>query len=215
MTELVFIEPGRPSSEPFTTSEVVAMGTGVQHRKVRDAICRYRNELETFGKLAPYQAGFSGGRGRQVDYILNEQQATLLVTLMKNTPAVVAFKTELVRQFYAMRQELEQRKAARFELKPVRRSLTDVIAANPEHSPWDYNHYTNLAYLATVGMSAAKLRRERGAAPKARAVDYLTADELTAVTKAQERIAVLYDLGLGYEEIKQLLLRGRGNDGVA
>lgn len=215
MTKLVFIEPGRLSSEPFTTSEVVAMSTGIHHRKVRDAIRRYKNELETFGKLAPYQASFSGGRGRQVDYILNEQQATLLITLMKNTPAVVAFKTELVRQFYAMRHELEQIKAARFELKPVRRSLTDVIAANPEHSPWEYNHYTNLAYMAAVGVSAAKLRRERGAAPKAKAVDYLTADELASVTKAQERIAVLYDMGLEYGDIKQLLLRGRDNNGAA
>lgn len=75
-------------------------------RKIRDAIRKYENDLETFGVLASYQAETTankeGGRKALV-YRLNEQQAAFLLTLLKNTPVVVAFKKELVRQFYAMR----------------------------------------------------------------------------------------------------------------
>ena len=42
-------------------------------------------------------------------YHLNEQQATLLMTYLKNTEQVRAFKKELVRQFYAMRDFIRER----------------------------------------------------------------------------------------------------------
>ena len=42
------------------------------------------------------------------DYILNEQQATLLVTFLKNTEQVANFKTNLVKAFFKMREELSK-----------------------------------------------------------------------------------------------------------
>lgn len=103
MKELVFVEPkGR---EPYTTSEVIAECTGIARRKIRDAIRKYKQDFETFGRVASYQAYLetAGGAQKVTVYRLNEQQAAFLLTLLKNTPVVVAFKKELVRQFYAMR----------------------------------------------------------------------------------------------------------------
>ena len=41
--------------------------------------------------------------------MLNEQQAALLISMMRNSPQVLAFKVSLVREFYRMRDALQQR----------------------------------------------------------------------------------------------------------
>lgn len=87
---------------PYTTSEIIAEGAGMNHRRVRDAIRKYEKELESFGKVGAYQTTLPSGQHVPI-YHLNEQQAAFLLTLLKNTPVVVEFKKELVRQFYAMR----------------------------------------------------------------------------------------------------------------
>ena len=123
------LAPQRADGEPYTTSEIIAEGTGMNHRRVRDAIRKYQKELEAFGKVGAYQTPLPGSKTGQTipGYILNEQQSTFLLTLLKNTPVVVAFKKELVRQFYAMRDELARRRELRVIGKPIRRSLTDAL----------------------------------------------------------------------------------------
>jgi len=204
MDELVFLEPNRMDSEPFTTSKVIAEKTRMNHRRVKDAIRKYGEELKSFGLLGAYQTESSGGRPEEI-IKLNEGQATFLMTLLKNTPVVVAFKKELVRQFYGMREELRNRAAGREALKPIRRELTDVLKEQG-CDPWSYKHYTDLAYKSTLGKNAAQLRKERGADRKAAAVDYMTAGELAAVSKRTSQLAVLLELGMDYEQIKLLTM---------
>lgn len=148
---------------------------------------------------------YSRGTNEQKIYCLNEQQATLVITYLKNTAPVRSFKKELVRQFYLMRSELMQRKAARAELKPIRRELTDIIRDSPDVGRWAYKHFTDLAYKHALGKTAAQIRKERGADATAPAVAYMTAEELEKVSKASQQIVVLIDLGMGYEEIRDLL----------
>ena len=128
------------------------------------------------------------------------------MTLLKNTTVVVNFKIELVKQFYAMRSELLKRQVNREERKPVRRTLTDSIKDNPDKGKWSYKLYTDLAYKKAFGKNAAQLRKERGAESKANASDYMTADELTAVSKVESQIGVLHDMGLDYEQIKSIVI---------
>lgn len=204
------LAPQRAGGEPYTTSEIIAAGTGIDRRKVRDAIRKYKTDLETFGKVASYQAPLPSSRTGQIatGYILNEQQATFLLTLLKNTPVVVEFKKELVRQFYTMRDELARRKALRVEGKPIRRSLTDALRDSGEVERMKghaYGTYTNLAYKLATGKSARQLRRERGAAKDALAVDILTAAELEVYQRKEAAIAVLLDAGLCYDIIKATL----------
>lgn len=202
MNDLVFLEPNKLDAVPFTTSKVIAEMTGIEHRKIKVAIRKYQNEINSFGLSASYQAESSGGRPEEI-IKLNEQQATFLMTLLKNTPVVVAFKKELVRQFYNMRTELMNRKDRRAELKPIRRELTDVVK-EVDGSKWAYKMYTDLAYKSTIGKNAAQLRKERDAPKKAKAIDYMTAEEIAAVTKQQERFAVLLEMGMNYQQIKML-----------
>lgn len=204
----IVLTPQRTDGEPYTTSEIIAEGTGIAHRKLRDTIRKHKNDLEVFGVSASYQAETPGGGRPVTGYILNEQQATFLLTLLKNTPVVVEFKKELVRQFYAMRDELAQRRELRAIGRPIRRSLTDALRDSGEVERMKghaYGTYTNLAYKLATGKTAAQLRRERGADKDAKAVDILTAAELEIYQRKENAIAVLLDAGMCYDSIKAAL----------
>lgn len=206
MNELVFIEPNKIGAVPFTTSKVISEWSGVGHKKIKEAIRKYQPDVECFGLLASYQTESTGGRPEE-QYRLNEAQATFILTLLKNTPSVVAFKKELVRQFYAMRTELAKRRDYREALKPIRRELTDVIQ-EINHSRWDYKLYTDLAYKSTTGKNAAQLRKERSAPKDANAIEYMSSGEIERVAKAQNQISVLLEMGMDYYQIKALMSKG-------
>ena len=206
MNNLVFLAPN--TQEPFTTSKVIADRTGMNHRRVKEAIRKHEHEIRSFGLLGAYATESSGGRPEEI-YRLNEQQATFLMTLLKNTPIVVDFKAELVRQFYAMRFELYKVQAAKMERRPVRASMTDAIKALPDspHKAMKYGQYTNLAYLLALGKTASQVRKERGAKKRANASDYMTAEEISLVSEMENRIAVLIGIGMSYQEVKKSLTR--------
>lgn len=209
MLDLVFLEPNKLGAEPFTTSDVIAKCTGNNYRSVQRTIEKQIKALETFGQvrfeITPVK--YIRGTNDKKVYRLNEPQATLLITFLKNTPVVVKFKTELVRQFYAMRTELQRRQIAKFDRKPIRESLTDGIKAMPEtpHKSMWYKHYTDLIYRTVTGKTAKRLREDRGAPPKATASDYMTAEEIEAVTRMENRVAVMLETGMDYQQVKAAL----------
>lgn len=211
MTDLVFLEPDKLGSEPFTTSDVIAAQAQISYRSVQRMIERHENDLAEFGQvrfqITPVK--YARGTNDQKSYQLNEQQATLLITYLKNTPPVRQFKKDLVQEFYRMRRELTRRQIFRDAGKPIRRTLTDAIRDSGEDGRMHghaYGTYTDLAYKAATGKIARILRKERGASAKAIATDLLTSDELSAYNKAEERLTVLLDMGLTYDQIKTLLL---------
>ena len=210
LPKLVFLEAG--DHEPYTTDKIIAESAQVKRKVVSDLIRRYKTDLESFGILRFKNAKIisEDGRGRPEKlYHLNEQQATLLITYLRNTEPVKAFKKALVKEFYAMRAELTKRRELRAEGKPQRRSLTDMIRDNPEANRWDYKLYTDLAYKAAFGKTAAQIRKERAPGSKRRAVDLLTADELTVYQKQENAVASLYAVGVDYEAMKAVLLTER------
>ena len=212
MNDLVFLAPN--TQEPFTTSDVIAEHAGVRHHAVQQMIQKHESDFRTFGVIAFQMrkppSGSKGGRPETI-YHLNEQQATLLMTYLKNTAQVRAFKKELVRQFYAMRFELYKVQAAKMERRPVRASMTDAIKALPDspHKAMKYGQYTNLAYLLALGKTASQVRRERGAKKRANASDYLTAEEISLVAEIENKIGVLIGIGMNYQEVKASLMEGR------
>lgn len=157
---LVFIK----NDTPLTTSLIVADGTQNEHRSIIRLIQNYAEQFKRWGKI-----GFTdlkstnpdGGRPTKVA-LLNEQQATFLITLLRNNDIVVAFKSELVDQFFKMREMLARPKIERDArwiqtrqgTKTSHRPFTDAIkllieylesrgARLPEAS-WVYGHLTNL-----------------------------------------------------------------------
>ena len=208
MDNIVFLTPN--TQEPFTTSDVIAEMTGNSYRSVQRIIEKQQARLERFGQVRfeITSVKYSRGTNQKKIYHLNEQQATLLMTFLKNTDVVADFKTELVRQFYAMRFELYKTQAAKAERKPVRASMTDAIKALPDspHKAFKYGQFTDLAYKLALGKTARQLRKERGAVKTATASDYMTAEEIALVSESENKIAVLIGIGMSYQEVKAHLM---------
>lgn len=88
----------------FTTSEAIAEGAGVQHKNILQNLDNNMAHFEEFGRVTIQKEPFSTQGGLQLKRIarLNEQQATLMLTFLRNTPQVLAFKKALVKAFYEM-----------------------------------------------------------------------------------------------------------------
>ncbi len=111
MTDLMPAIERTATGDLVVTSETIATGAGVEHRAVLQLVATHEDALGQLGpsafgmrKGAPLpQGGFA--KGTRVA-LLNEQQATLVLALMRNTDAVVAFKVALVKAFFDMAQRL-------------------------------------------------------------------------------------------------------------
>lgn len=104
MTDLVTLEAGIAT----TTSLRVADGTENEHASVIRLIRDNIEDFEEYGRVGFEIAPFAtpGGVQRREVATLNEEQATLLMTYMRNNPVVKDFKRRLVREFYQMRSQL-------------------------------------------------------------------------------------------------------------
>lgn len=146
----------------FTNSKIIADGTGNKHHAIRELIKKYKSDIEDFGTLLILNEESTGGRPMEV-YLLNEEQATFVVTLLRNSKVVVN-KKELVRQFYTMRQILMEKQSklwidTRQTNKENRLKETDVIKLLADyakeqgstHSDKLYMVYTKLANTVIDG----------------------------------------------------------------
>ena len=109
--ELVFLK----RNEPFTTSDVIAECAEVGYRSVQRLIENNLNDIEFFGKVRFEITPSGTTKQPKKVYQLSEEQATFLITLLKNTEPVRAFKKELVRQFFIMRKMLVERQSLEWQ----------------------------------------------------------------------------------------------------
>ncbi|NYS33615.1 hypothetical protein HZZ02_07550 [Streptococcus danieliae] len=170
-------------------------------------IDKHRKRLETFGVLSfeihKPEKGSLGGRPRKI-YHLNEQQATLLVTYLGNFLPVVEFKTNLVRAFFEMRDELAKRRVQRALEAPKRKELVHVIKGwenAPKHA---YSTITNLLLKGVCGRNAKQLKAERGGQT---GIDTLTAGELELYQTLEDMAIALISLNMEYMEIRYMVER--------
>lgn len=112
MDKLVFIK----KDDVFTNSKIIAENAEVQHHTVTKILRNYKSDFEEFGKIkVRYLVQPSKTNQKEKLYLLNEQQATLLLTYLKNTEPVREFKKNLVRQFYKMKEELKKRQTPEYK----------------------------------------------------------------------------------------------------
>ena len=97
---------------PLTTTVIIADSLDKRHTDVLALTHKYETELKNFGavpfKTEQVARGCSAEPQQREFAYLNEQQATLLISMMRNCPKVIAFKIALVKAFYEMRQALAQ-----------------------------------------------------------------------------------------------------------
>lgn len=180
----------------FTNSKVISQGTGSQHESVSAIIQKYWKDIEDFGRIefSDLKSGnHKGGRPERI-YYLNEEQATFVITLMRNNKVVVKFKKELVRQFYAMRRFIFERQSqswiqTREQGKLTRKAETDTLkklvyyAKEQGYSRKDELLYINYTKLANkiCGISGR---------------DNATMEQLSNLTVAENIILHCIDCGI-------------------
>lgn len=105
MSELVLLH----HNEPMTTSLAIADGTENTHESIIKLVRKYVEDLQIFGpcgfEIQMVERKQGGGRPIEFAY-LNEQQATLLITYLRNTDTVRRFKIALVKAFFELRDRL-------------------------------------------------------------------------------------------------------------
>lgn len=189
--------------ELYTTSEVIAEYTGIQKKNVHELIKTHEETLKQFGKIAFETEALESGQTK-TNYLLNEQQATLLITFMKNTQAVVVFKTKLVQAFFDLRNQVAEFKLHRALEKPKRKQLTDSIQKWPHASKWSYKTLTDLLLKHVTGKTAKQLKRGASCT----ALDLLTGKQLERYQALEQLVISLVELNYTYNEIKAILQKG-------
>ena len=202
MNDLVFMHG--LNEEPYTTDKIIAECSKNQLDNVKHLIRNHKRDFEEFGVLG-FEIRKLNGRGRpQKTYHLNEQQATLLITYLDNTPEVNQFKKNLVHEFYRMRKELNQRQINRAIEKPQRKSLMDAVKDWPHVTQWSYRNMTQLLLKrATGGMTAQQIKKQRHVKV---ALDGLTVKEQERYQQLENIAIGLVGLNKTWDEVKGVLL---------
>jgi phage regulator Rha-like protein len=210
MNELVFLDPNDIKETPFTTSKVIAEHGQVKHHALQAMISKYEDDLKEFGRVSfemrPLET--KGGLQNEKIYHLNEEQATLLITYMKNTLPVRKFKKDLVKQFYIMQKELEKRKVTREVGKQARETLTSAIQSLPEspHKEMKYKQCTDLIYKIVFGKNAKQLREEYGISKKDNLKDRFSYQDSENILRLERQVGSMVELGYDYYTIKDVLM---------
>ena len=198
--ELVYMDGKK---EPYTLSSIIAECAEVKHRHLKILLNKHRADFEKFGKVTFKISPSEAGQNVR-DYILNEQQAALLITYLRNTEPVKEFKTNLVKAFFEMRDEVAAFRYQRALEKPKRKTLHDSIETwlvAPKHA---HSTMNNLLLKGASGMNKRQLMAARGGY---NGIDSLTSTELARYQDLEDMAIAMIKLGMTYQEIKSMVFR--------
>lgn len=197
MYELVELK----GNDVFTNSWIVADGTGNSHEAVLKLITKYSDDFEEFGKLS-YDLKSDSITGRTSRIILlNEEQATLLMTYLRNSDITRKFKKELVKQFYAMRRFLLEKQSklwndTRIANKENRLKETDVIKMLVDYAKEQGSTHSDKLYVTYTKLAKSIIGGNR---------DNITASDLNNLTLVEsiilQTIRIDMSMGMHYKEI--------------
>lgn len=207
-------------NDVFTNSWVIAEGTGNSHRAIKSIVDKYSDDFKEFGKLSYHSKWFKNEKQKKIFsdnskgvsrektkievILLNEPQATLLITYLRNTEQVRRFKKNLVFEFYRMRDFIREKQTPAWQESrqtgiTTRKKETDAIkrlceyatAQGSKHPERLYTAYTKLANKA-AGITNRTIA---------------TSLQLSVLTVAESIIAQTIDAGIEenkpYKEIYQ------------
>lgn len=199
MYELVEVR----ENDVFTNSKVIAEGTGNKHHAIQQLIAKYEDDFAEFGQVAFEMRAvkYSRGTNEEKIYLLNEQQATLLMTYLRNNEVVRKFKKNLVQQFYKMRKFLIEKQSqlwndTRIVNKENRLKETDVIKLLVDYAKEQGSTHSDKLYLTYTKLAKKVIGGKR---------DSLTASEINNLTLVEsiilQTIEIDMSMGMHYKEI--------------
>lgn len=224
MDSLVMVK----NDDVFTNSLIIAEGTGYEHHSITRKIRDFEEDFKIFGEIGYCNIDLKSPNGKncfmdttsinKMDvkgrktkiYLLNEPQATYLITLLENNDVVREFKLNLVKQFYDMKNILMETHTSywqhmRAESKEVRKSFTDILKTFIDYARDHGSKHSNRYYTIFTKMINGKLNiLDRNLlAPK-------TLDELQRIEQIIGN-CILYKISQGieykniYQDCKELI----------
>ena len=187
----------------FTTSKIIADGTNNKHNSITAIIQKYEEDFREFGSVRFVDLKSKnpqGGRPEKV-YYLNEEQATLLMTYLRNNEVVRKFKKNLVQQFYKMRRFLIEKQSklwndTRLASKENRLKETDVIKLLVEYAKEQGSTHSDKLYLTYTKLANTIVGGKR---------DDMTVSELNTLTLVEsiikQTIEIDMSMGMHYKDI--------------
>jgi phage regulator Rha-like protein len=193
---LVKLKSINKQKTPVTTSEIIADKTGNKHQNVI-ALIKKHEIVSTF------KTEKVNSTGRPKKYaLLTEESATLLCTMLSNTPQIIKFKKALVSEFFKMREHIQkidgkEWQQLRTKSKKDRNMLTDAWQGSGVSKGYHYSNLTKaIKKTLEINPSTAK--------------DELTIDELAMVDASETIQAValrrMNNSELGYYGCKDVAL---------
>ena len=177
---------------PVTTSLIIAAETGNQHKNVLGLIRDNLADLNDVGMVA-FETRVAGqSPNPTVVASLDEAAAALLLTYLRNTPKIKAFKKALVAEFYAMRdmlvghttsmtlaeqclfnaQALVEQERRLWALESTARRVEAILPAQREEIFYSARAWAKLndlvatrTYLQHLGAIAGRIGRSEGLSP--------------------------------------------------
>ena len=188
--------------EVFTNSKVVADAIGSKHHAIRTLIQKYESDFnnEEYGKLSFEMRPLESGQKEKV-YLLNEEQATLLITYMRNSEKVREFKKNLVHQFYKMRRFILEKQSkewieTRENSKQNRLKETDVIKQLAEYAKEQGSTHSDKLYVTYTKLSKTVVSGKR---------EEMNISQLNNLTLVEsiilQTIRIDMSMGMNYKEI--------------
>lgn len=177
-------------------------------RDIRNLDCS-----EEFGKFNFEATSYTDKQGKEKPMMLMTRDGFTFLVMGYRGKKAAKFKEGYIKLFNAMEQALRKkaieeqsrRQIARSDYTQIRRRFTDAIKEKLENK-WEYKNLTDLGCKSELGKNSAQLRKERGAKKNAKAVDYMTTDEIERVTEKQALIMLLKKQGLNYQQIKAIVM---------
>lgn len=155
-------------NEIFTTSKIIAEGTNNRHHAIQQLIVKYKSDFSEFGQVAFEMRAVKYARGTNQEkvYLLNEEQATLLITYLRNNEIVRKFKKNLVHQFYQMRRFLLEKQSkvwvdTRDNSKANRLKETDVIKLLTEYAKEQGSSHPDKLYVVYTKLANSVINCKR------------------------------------------------------
>ncbi|HEY9598313.1 MAG TPA: Rha family transcriptional regulator [Cyanophyceae cyanobacterium] len=184
-------------------SRLICVRLDIEHITLMETIDKYQTQIEQAFGIIRFKTEKKKGRGRPQRYaLLNEEQATFVMTLSRNTETVIQCKIELVQAFSIAKQLLLQSwQQRRLESKTTRHSFTDTIedyiSRHPELSDndkrWMFTNVSQQVDLAVFGRVAKKLAADLDV-PRENLRDSFTSEELQLVREVENTAMRLIDI---------------------
>ena len=218
-------------NEARANSRLIAEGFDISHRSVVNLIQKYRTEFEELGHLpcekwtkkksligsstTDQKLEKRGGDQKEVAYFVNEDQATFLGTLTKNSAISVAFKLRLVKDYSKCKKLLASISAQQTDVewlekrklgKERRKEETEMIQEFVNYAKAQGSKKADKYFLSITTMQNAALFCVAGKFKNLR--DIMTTQQLMDIGVADKIIAKSLrkgmDAGMDYHDVFSL-----------